>query len=345
MDHYLSSINVDLNSLHATSSTSDTSAEFHINHAIVAPPHTHLLVGLKSFSMPNLFYTITSKNNTFTIECTSAELGAVSTTITLATGNYKGNQLVNALNSGVSGVLGDLNIDALGFSVDPIKQQIYWVVVSGTYTLTNISFTTPAYRVWGFNDASTYDNVGLLTAYFPRSYNIAGMNQVFIRLSNFEMDNRNMKNVSGIIGTVPVAADPMSMIYFDAIVMPLFRLHSTYVNHFSVEILDEDLNSLGDFEAGGDFRLTLNISYSWDKDNTHPNIFNKKNPTNEHIRLTNQDASKVNEGIEKGGEKISNRGIRDEGSEYREEGREEISKGDSEERTQDAIGISETREA
>ena len=324
MDHYLSSINVDLNSLYATSSVSDTSAEFHLDHAIVAPPHTHLLVGLKSFSMPNLFYTITSANNTFTIECTSSELGAVSTTITLATGNYKGNQLVNALNSGVSGVLGDLNIDALGFSVDPIKQRIYWVVVSGTYTLTNISFTTPAYRVWGFEDATTYDNAGLLTAYFPRSYNIAGMNQVFIRLSNFEMDNRNMNNVSGIIGTIPVAADPMSMIYFDAIVMPLFRLHSTFVNHFSVEVLDEDLNSLGDFEAGGDFRLTLNISYSWDKDNVHPNIFNQKILTNDHIRVNKQDAETENQKSNEGREAGSDRGIRGKRGEIREETREEI---------------------
>lgn len=333
MEHYLSSINVDLNSAYATSSITDTSAEFHMDHAIVAPPHTHLLAGMKSFSMPNLFYTITSANQTFTITCTSTEPGEVSSILTIPTGNYKGTPLINALNSGASAVLTDLNIDALGFSLDTVKQRIYWVVVSGTYTLTNISFQTPAYRVWGFSDADAYDNTGLLTAYFPRAYNISGMNQLFVRLSNFEMDNRNMRNISGIIGTIPVSASPMDIIFFDAIVMPMFKLHSTYVNHFSVELLDEDMNAMGDFEAGGEFRLTLNIQFSWDKDNLHPNIFNKKILTNDHTQPKDkQDGIQVQETkTEKDRQEGGARGVRgargEVSGEEDKEGRQEVSDG------------------
>lgn len=292
MDHYLSSINIDLNGSLATTATSDTSCSFQLEHAITTPPHTHLLVGLKSFSLMNGFYLVnTGINDSFVIECESVTGGVVSQTITLTAGNYNVSSLITAMNSAITAIFGLLNLDSLSLNVDQTRNQIYFSLSYSTYDLIYISFQTSAYRLFGLSSDATFTYTGVTTGYFNRVYNLTGNSQLFVRLPNFQMDNRNMRNVSGIIGAVPIVVGNMQYIFYEPYEMVFFKMNSNHLNVIDVDILDQDMNPLGDLLVAGEFRLTLTIHYSWDKDILHPNILNKNNRFLTDIRRLKNNAA------------------------------------------------------
>lgn len=292
MDHYLSNINIDLNGALATNSTSDTECQFQLDHSIQAPSHTHLLVALRTFSMPYAFYQFRDGiNNELTITCDSDTGGTVSEIITIPPGNYNITELITNLNSQITGIVGALNLDSLGLNLDRAKMKVYFSLSYSTHTLNYISFATTFYREIGLPSTSAVSYTGT-TGYFTKMVNLLGHDQLFLRLKNFQIDNRNMTNTSGIIAAIPVEVSPFQAIFYEPKDTIYFRLNTNYINQIDLQILDPDMNALGNFLVTGEFRITLTIKFSWDKDHIHPYLNVNKKLSQDYISNQIEDDDK-----------------------------------------------------
>jgi hypothetical protein len=284
MDHYLSNINIDINGAQATGGTSDTDKSFQLAHPIVSPPHTHLLVALKTFSIPYAFYLINEGiNDQITITCDSATGGTVSETLTITPGTYSIQELRTHLNSMITSIFGNLNLDSLSLNIDQSKVKLYFSLSYSTHTLNYIEFSATAYREVGLISGQTTRFTGVTTGYFDKIFNLMGNAQLFVRLKNYQMDSRNMSNVSGIISAIPINIQPMGKIAYDAPELIFYKLNSQQINNIDVQILDQDMNALGDLLMSGEFRMSLIIKFSWDKDIMHRNILEGKTLYSTHI--------------------------------------------------------------
>lgn len=285
MDHYLGNISIDLNGALSTNSISDTNKSFQLEHPLISPPHTHMLVAVKTFSIPYAFYAINAGiNDTLIISCDSVQGGPVEETITIEPGTYTIQEMRTKLNSSITSIFGNLNLDSLSINIDQLKSKLYFSLSYSTYTLVSIDFSGLAYRELGLLSGlqvSSYS--GLTTGYFPRVYNLMGNSQLFIRLKNFQMDSRNMKNISGIISAIPINVKPMNKIAYEAPELVYYKLNTNTIKTVDIQILDQDMNDMGDFLISGEFRLSLVVKYSWDKDIAHPNIKNGNNLYSTHI--------------------------------------------------------------
>lgn len=286
MDHYLSNINIDLNGARATNTISDTDKSFQLDHPIFSPPHTHLLVAVKTFSMPYAFYGInTGINDELIITCDSATGGTVSETITITQGTYSIQELRTFLNSAITSIFGNLNLDSLSLNINKTQVKLYFSLSYSTHTLNYIEFSGTAYRELGLLSGLQTSRFtgGPTSGYFPKVYDLMGNSQLFIRLKNFQMDSRNMDNVSGIISSIPIYIQPMGKIGYDSPELIFYKLNSTMINSLEVQILDQDMNAMGDLLIAGEFRVSLIVKFSWDKDIDHPNILNGRTLYSTHI--------------------------------------------------------------
>ncbi len=306
MEHHLSNINVELNGSLATKRYSDTDCLFQLAHPIIAPANTHILVALRTFTMVNAFYNInTGINDTLTITCDSPTGGTQTAIITIPIGSYTINQLRTNLNTQLTSLAGSLNLDSISISIDGTKQGLYFSLSYSTHTLTYIEFSATAYRELGllFNTATRF--TGVTTGYFNKGFNMLGNSQMFVRLKNFQMDNRNMRQISGIIAAIPAIAPLMSRLTYESPQLIYFKVNSHSVQTIDLAILDQDMNGLGDLLVSGEFRITLSFKFSWDKDVIHPKLINenKLSPYIPNEIINN--ASKNSETDKKADKKIS----------------------------------------
>jgi hypothetical protein len=316
-DHYLSNINIDLNGAQATNTITDTDKSFQLNHPIFSPPHTHLLVAVKTFSMPYAFYSINEGiNDELIITCDSVTGGTQTETITISPGTYSIQELRTQLNSSITSIFGNLNLDSLSLNIDQTQVKLYFSLSYSTHTLNYIEFSGTAYRELGLLSGlqTSQFTGGPTSGYFPKVFNLMGNAQLFIRLKNYQMDSRNMDNVSGIISSIPINIQPMGKIAYDAPELVFYKLNSTQINNIDMQVLDQDMNPMGDMLIAGEFRVSLIVKFSWDKNIDHPNILEGKTLYSTHIQPTktikhnaekesNEKAKKEHKEVEQGHKK------------------------------------------
>jgi hypothetical protein len=278
MEHYLSSVNIDLDGSLATSRVSDTDAMFQLDHPITCPKDTHMSIALRSFSMPYGFYLInTGINDSFIIETETVTGGTTSIELTIPAATYTISTLLNNINSQLTPLATSLQLTSLGLVNDQNKKQVYFTLSYSLEAPIYISFQTTAYREFGISSTSPLVFVSSTTGYFNRVYDLSGMTQIFLRISNLHMDNRNMQNISGIIATIPIAAMPFDIQFYEPATMIYQKIHTRFLNQINFQILNQSMQSLGDFLMAGEFRVTLTVKFEWEKDIIHPSINKKSN--------------------------------------------------------------------
>jgi hypothetical protein len=264
--HFLSSISIDIIGDDYKSKVSDTEKLFQLPKAIEVPQHTHALVAVRSFNMINSVYLIKAGvNDTLTIE-TQGTGGTAEVVITIPAGNYVITELVSNINAQISANLGALNLESLALSVNGTTHVLDFTASYTTYTLTQISFSSTAYIQLGLNDgtASVYS---LASGSFPRIYNCQGDNTYYLRAPNLQLSNQNTKGISNVLATIPITVGFGDMIYYEIQSEPIFhRLMMPSIQEISIQILDENMNALGDLLSLSTFRLSLLIHFNYDHD-------------------------------------------------------------------------------
>jgi hypothetical protein len=264
--HFLSSISIDIIGDDYKSKVSDTEKLFELPKAIEVPQHTHALIAVRSFNMVNSTYLIKSGiNDTITIE-TQGTGGTVEVIFTISAGNYTITELVSSINAQISANLGTLNLESLAFSINATTHVLDFTASYDTYTLTQISFISTAYIELGLNNntASVYSTA---SGSFPKIFNCQGNNTYYLRAPNLHLSNQNTKGISNVLATIPILVGFGDMIYYEIQSEPIYhRLMMPSIQEISIQILDENMNALGDLLSLSTFRLSLLIHFNYDHD-------------------------------------------------------------------------------
>ena len=89
----------------------------------------------------------------------------------------------------------------------------------------------------------------------------------YVRCPNLTMSNQNTKNISSIIATIPVTVSYGEMVYYEIQSEPIFsKLKNYELSNLEIQILDEDMNPLGDLLTSSTFRIGLIIHFYYDHD-------------------------------------------------------------------------------
>jgi hypothetical protein len=312
--HFLNSISIDLIGDDYAIRHTDTDKLFRLPKSIIVPDHSHAMVAVRSFNMINSTYLIqTGVNDSLTIETITTN-GTAEVTYTIEAGNYTITELVASLNSKISTLISSLNIDSLAFTINGTTHVLDYTATYSTYTLSQISFSTTAYIQLGLQNGIT-SVYATASGSFPKIFNCQGNNSYYIRIPNLQMSNQNTKNVSNVIANIPVVSGFGDMIYYEIASEPIYhRLEMPEIQELHVQILDEDMNPLGDLLSQSTFRLSLLIHFKYDhfmqknliiKNKLFPgyNIFDNK----KQIKHADETRTTYQQGSEKSGPQTQER--------------------------------------
>jgi|DEB0MinimDraft_10_1074344.scaffolds.fasta_scaffold00328_9 hypothetical protein len=266
-NHHLSSISIDLIGSDFSTKKDDTDCSFQLSKTIKVPDHTHMLIALKSFNMINSAYLIkTGINDVLTITAESIAGGEVTHIVTIPNGNYTISELVSTINADISANIASLNLDSLAFNIDENKNILTFTATHSTYPLIELTFNSTAYVQLGLiKDTTTVFNAS--SGSLPKMYNCMGDSCFYVRCPNLTMSNQNTKNISSIIATIPLTVSYGEMVYYEIQSEPIFsKLKNYELSQIDIQILDENMNPLGDLLTSSTFRIGLIIHFNYDHD-------------------------------------------------------------------------------
>lgn len=266
-NHEKQSITIDLIGSDYHSKVSDTDVSFRLPNPVNLPDHSHALIALKSFNMIYSAYLIkTGINDSLTITTESIAGGEVSYEVIIPSGNYMIHELVTEINSIISTNIASLNLDSMALTVDENKNIITFSTTWSTYQPIEITMTSTAYVQLGLvKDTITTWNA--TSGSFPKMYNCMGDSCLYVRIPNLTMSNQNTKNISSVIATIPVTVVYGEMVYYEIQSEPVYsRLKNYEIGEIQIQILDEDMNPLGDLLTSSTFRISLILHFHYDHD-------------------------------------------------------------------------------
>lgn len=224
----------------------------------------HFVLGLEQISVPQSFYTFTTRNNTFALLNVSL---ATSTVITIPVGTYVIEDLVAFLTNEVS-------VFASG------------ATITYSYTTNKLSlrnFSGSTLRIQNYLISTAYDQLGFLstgetatngtTKEFSYMVNLTTTAGINIRLNNFITQNKAAKGDGGgssILARVPITSGSLTWCqYFNPVVFYL-TLSSRVINLFDIELLDDALQPIAFNIQNPNWFVVLKLDYINKESNPMP---------------------------------------------------------------------------
>jgi len=196
--------------------------------------------------IPVSFYIIDDTNNILNYTDNS-----VNKTIELTEGNYNGNQMVTALNTGFT-----VNGSPVTSFLAPQSGILYFFITGGN-SITLLS-TSSAKLILGFDV-----NISSTTLIkLPYQLNLLGKKKIFINSNNLRNSAFSSKGLSCVqtIATVPVDQPPYSMIsYVSVSDLEKIILSNKTVDMIDIEIVDENNNFINFRNIDWSITLCLSI--------------------------------------------------------------------------------------
>jgi len=164
--------------------------------------------------------------------------GSTPKTITITIGNYNGNQMVTALNTGFTN-----NSSSVVASLNSQNGLLYFTITGGgSYTLLA---TSSIKSILGF-----YDDIQSTTQIIlPYQLNLLGKKKIFINSNHLRNNAYSSKSFSCVqtIATIPVDQPPYNMInYVSVSDLEKNILFNRFIDMIDIQIVDED-NKFIDF--------------------------------------------------------------------------------------------------
>ena len=260
-NHYLSAVNIDLNSKEADQKITDTHCIFHLKHPVKSPSNSHIIIGLSSFNIPYSWYIFRDGiNNSFSIETYNGTTYEIQNII-IEPGNYTSSSLIQHLNTKFTSIKSLLNLSKLSITENR-QQQTFYLTTSIIQTCR--IFNIKCHKEMGFYDDKEVIYENLTTLLFPFRYNLSGSPTIYFRLMNLAITNRNSKNVDGILCNIPCEYMAGSYIYYNPSDIHYFKTYSS-VSTIEVQILDEEMIPIGNLSTNSPFRFTLSCHFSYNK--------------------------------------------------------------------------------
>lgn len=259
--HYISSTNLFFSSDRADVNHSSSRKIFYLKKPINVPKNSHMMLALNSFNAPYSFYLIREGvNDSFTIS-TDDGVTAVQQVITIPEGNYSLTELIPAINTlftTYSSMLG--TTITLFYNYTTSKFYMTSSVVMNEVIMSDIK----CYKILGYDVDSEYVYVSKSTWTAPFIADISGSSCLYVAVKHRGIQNQNMAGVDGCLQQILVECLPLEYIYFKPIEIQYFETSSEHVNHFDIEILDENFKEI-EFN-GGIWRLGFTIHFNYNKE-------------------------------------------------------------------------------
>jgi len=224
-------------------------SNIHFNFSGLLKEEANLIrayVTVLNAQIPVSFYIIDDTNNILNYTDNS-----VNKTIELTEGNYNGNQMVTALNTGFT-----VNGSPVTSFLAPQSGILYFFITGGN-SITLLS-TSTSKSILGFDV-----NISSTTLIkLPYQLNLLGKKKIFINSNNLRNSAFSSKSLSCVqtIATVPVDQPPYSMIsYVSVSDLEKIILSNKTVDMIDIEIVDENNNYVNFRNIDWSITLCLSI--------------------------------------------------------------------------------------
>lgn len=253
------SVSIFLQSSKASVSLSDANKTFFLENPISPPPNTRILMVLSEFEMPNTVYNINSDVNN-KISFTTASGTA---TITLTSGNYDDEGLIDDLNTALSdsGVVATLG----GTIVVSVSNTTYKYTFTSDVAFSIITTTN--------NPTTLLKEMGLtnqLPTASATSYtatligDLGGLANIYIR-TNFGVGNLDSRGESdGLIAKVNVDVPFGDYIYYEPSTTIEHLLTDRQIREITIKLEDVNENEL--VLNGVEFSLTFSVHFQYQRE-------------------------------------------------------------------------------
>jgi hypothetical protein len=279
-EHFMHSNAINLISADASRSISSTDKIFHLGEIVKGHHNTYFSIAVTNFSMPYTFYDVSSfrDNNTFDVAFYDGAT-TESVTITIPDGNYNTSSLIDIVNTQFTTALGSLSLSTLYMTINQ-DQTTFSVVLAPsrtTITFSNIKL----FKEMGFENSDDYAYSSTTTCEMPKTFNLAGDACFYIRLANKSFGNINSRNVSGIICCIDNDYMHGEVIYYRTNNLQFFKVEDT-LETLHIQILNENMQPIGDINNSASFRISFALHYRWSVDTVPklPSIVNETNINN-----------------------------------------------------------------
>lgn len=237
--------------------TTKSNLTFELNTPILCKPNMNLLVGLKSFSFTNSFYTVNDNNDKFYYTYDNLPHNVL--TFTCEHGNYTIDDLINYLNTQLLGVF------IFSYSLRTLKITITSTTNTPFRLISKNNTNMTMYELLGFPD-NIIDNTLLTIQNAPYLFNMIGVQVLHICISNLRLESIGVKNQTkyNIIDSVQVTATSgETQTYFNDNGFK-YKIYDDNINFLDIVIRDQDFNII-DFN-NIDWFINLNFNHVYQKD-------------------------------------------------------------------------------
>jgi hypothetical protein len=196
--------------------------------------------------IPVSFYIIDETNNILYYSD-----GSTTKTLILTIGNYNGNQMVSALNSGFT-----TNGSLITTILNSQTGLLYFTITGGTnYTFLS---TSTIKSILGFDEDISSNTLIIM----PYQLNLLGKKKIFINSNNLRNSAFSSKSLSCVqtIATIPVDQPPYNMIsYVSVSDLEKIILSNRALDMIDIEIVDEDNNYVNFRNINWSITLCLSV--------------------------------------------------------------------------------------
>tara|TARA_R100000655_G_C2995722_1_gene193701 strand:+ start:2979 stop:3794 length:816 start_codon:yes stop_codon:yes gene_type:complete len=236
-----SSQQVFLSSSHATHSLSDSEKVFDLASPISPPHGTRILLCVTDFEIPNSIYNINSRNNFLAF--------TNGTSVTLTPQNYNINELVSALDTGLTGITPN-------YSVQTNKITF----TSASAIQINTTTSTLLFEI-GWVATDTQNSTSIVS---PLVCNLAGIPNIYIRLKNININNVDSGGqFIGTLAKVNINVNYLEYIFYSPVENLYIRCDERQITSIHLDLQDEAGRSL---EINGQpYSITLSVHYQYQR--------------------------------------------------------------------------------
>ena len=241
----IDSIQLHLNSKYATYNNGNMS-DCNFSLPLIEIPSQHtIMLSVQHAIIPYSFYNINSKNNVITIQeiivdSNGSQTGAINNTLYISVGNYNAYQLAYHLTSLFIG--GRMTV-----TYDTIKNK--FTFVNTTYNFKFSTAYSTCQEVLGLDSNDLYNTSALLSYTSQNLINLAPIRCICLA-TNLQTGciNNNLQNEQNILCSIPVDAQPYSIITYKNTSNFRVNLYDNSFNNISIKLVNDsgsqiDLNS------------------------------------------------------------------------------------------------------
>ena len=215
---------------------------FTFKSVVEVPSNVNILLSVKDAQIPVSFTNVNDNTNTFIYT-----ISGVTTTFTLANGNYTANTLRDALNTGLSGIF--------TFTYDSTKNKFTITHASSDFI---IESSSGLIRILGFTVIDHTSSSNTITS--DSVVDLSGLGGIFIQ-TNFLTSSQDSKtkNLTSILQKIPINQTGNGIVFYTNKNGYKTQIFEKSVNEIHIKLLDEDQNILNMNNAR--WRITLGLDF------------------------------------------------------------------------------------